>query len=608
MNPPFSNGDEHLLKAWDILHEGHIVCLLNEQTILNPHTNRRKLLKTIIDQHGSVEYLGDCFTEADRPTDCRIAMVRLEKKEKSAKFDFKFDTTDERKFDFTEEVAADNIALNDLTGAMLRQYERTKDAYVNYIKARNELAFYGGGLTDGSESVGKMAEENYTGNISESYNGFIDSFKASAWSRIINKLGMGKFLTNRVMQDFNKFKKTQGAMDLTRENIYALINMLFENRVNILDTAVVDVFDLFTKYHSDNRCHVEGWKTNTAWKVNQKIILPYYVSYGSYCSTSSLKQFGDRFSISSKHGEFSDIDKVMCYLTGTDYNECYTLYEALQRKFQALGSVRTGDVFDNTGESQFFTFKFWKKGTLHITFKDPKVWEEFNFRACKGKNWLPAEEEKAYRQKKAKEKAKTEPATPAADQFAGYTNVDQILLASPNPINSHEEEQTNQDPAPETATFYTGGTTTQPADLRPAAVTIAICSPGKEPEPAEQPATDIGTTTAIDMKKETIVVLRKGKSTASEIRAEIKLLKNDSGKWAVGYDITTPLDGSGFAPDPAKADYNTKDQAITAGIALLTKKTEAYRQRENDNCAPYYQLIHDATMSYQRQQKQLSIF
>src|SRR5580704_9133897 len=38
MNPPFSNGDAHLLRAWDFLHHGEIVCLLNEETLKNPCT------------------------------------------------------------------------------------------------------------------------------------------------------------------------------------------------------------------------------------------------------------------------------------------------------------------------------------------------------------------------------------------------------------------------------------------------------------------------------------------------------------------------------------------------------------------------------------------
>ena len=57
MNPPFANGDAHLLHAWEILDHGDIVCLLNEQTLLNPCTSNRKLLATIIEEHGEVEHL-----------------------------------------------------------------------------------------------------------------------------------------------------------------------------------------------------------------------------------------------------------------------------------------------------------------------------------------------------------------------------------------------------------------------------------------------------------------------------------------------------------------------------------------------------------------------
>ena len=52
MNPPFSNGDEHFLKAWEILEDGKIVCLLNAETIKNPFSEKRKLVQKIISDNG----------------------------------------------------------------------------------------------------------------------------------------------------------------------------------------------------------------------------------------------------------------------------------------------------------------------------------------------------------------------------------------------------------------------------------------------------------------------------------------------------------------------------------------------------------------------------
>lgn len=39
-------------------------------------------------------------------------------------------------------------------------------------------------------------------------------------------------------------------------------------------------------------------------------------------------------------------------------------------------------------ESTFFRIKFFKKGTVHLEFKDEHAWAEFNRRAAAGKNWI----------------------------------------------------------------------------------------------------------------------------------------------------------------------------------------------------------------------------
>lgn len=45
MNPPFSEGDKHLLKALEMMKNGgQIVCLLNAETLKNPYSNSRKEL------------------------------------------------------------------------------------------------------------------------------------------------------------------------------------------------------------------------------------------------------------------------------------------------------------------------------------------------------------------------------------------------------------------------------------------------------------------------------------------------------------------------------------------------------------------------------------
>ena len=140
MNPPFSNGDEHLLHAWEIMQTGDICCLLNAETIKNPYTQKRKLLKQIVEQNGSVEYLGNCFRHADRKTAVDVAMVRLHKAEQDQRWHIDFG--DGAKVDgipdFREVVSTGSeIAIIDKLGDYLHAWEKAQEAAVDFIKARN---------------------------------------------------------------------------------------------------------------------------------------------------------------------------------------------------------------------------------------------------------------------------------------------------------------------------------------------------------------------------------------------------------------------------------------------------------------------------------------
>ena len=396
LNPPFSNGDEHLLKAWDILENGEIICLLNSETVRNPHTKNRALLASIIEANGTVNHIGQVFKDAERTTQVEVCIVRLQKKTENQKFSFDFEpVTNSEKMKLEESTFENQIAVNDIIGNMIIQYEALQMQFVDYMKVIDGMKFYAQGIfTESSyRNVREIVEKCYSPNKNDAYNSFNDIVKENMWNIVLSKMDFDKYLTNSVRKKFYDYCKHQGHMDFTKENVFKVITILFENKIEIQETAIIDVFDIFTKFYKENRVHIEGWKTNDSWKVNRKIILPNWVKYGSYYSTDDLKRFGDRFSTNwdRKH-QYSDIDKVMCYITGTSYENCYFINDALEHTFDRLGYVKTGDSFDNLIESSFFYIRFFKKGTVHLEFKDVKLWQEFNLRACKGKQWLPPEQ------------------------------------------------------------------------------------------------------------------------------------------------------------------------------------------------------------------------
>ena len=79
MNPPFSKGAEHLLKAIDLQKNGGaIVCILNAETIKNPYTNiRKELIKQFDKYNAKITYIDNAFISAERKTAVEIALVKI---------------------------------------------------------------------------------------------------------------------------------------------------------------------------------------------------------------------------------------------------------------------------------------------------------------------------------------------------------------------------------------------------------------------------------------------------------------------------------------------------------------------------------------------------
>jgi hypothetical protein len=118
--------------------------------------------------------------------------------------------------------------------------------------------------------------------MQDRYTVFVDEMKYGIWNKIAKDLKIEQYMTTQLKSDFGSYMREQGSLAITEDNIRKFADMIFMNRGNIMENAIREVFDEFTKYHKENREHIEGWKTNDKWKVNKKIILPYWVTHESW--------------------------------------------------------------------------------------------------------------------------------------------------------------------------------------------------------------------------------------------------------------------------------------------------------------------------------------
>jgi predicted RNA methylase len=384
MNPPFDTGDKHLLKAIDIMYCGEIVCLLNAETLRNLYTNRRKLLVKELDRlNANIEYINGAFLDAERKTAVDIALVYI-RVENQVEDDL-FAGVDNTTFDAQKKITTDNeIQTQNKIQNMVDDFNRVikvgTETLVNYYKNYNHISKYiklanQDGKADSNYTV---ADETLTNIMQKKLNQFLRDVRKSYWTDVLDLKDVKSRLTSKKSDLFHHQLQKHAYMDFTEHNIRQFIINLIGGYEQTLIDAVVKLFDDFTieyawdkDLHNNNVHYFNGWKTNKAFFINQKVILPWY-----RCWDTLFKKWQIDYKDAQK---LHDIDLVMSYFDAK--NDYYSITDSLKYAFE-LGQ-------NKKILSTYFEISVFKKGTIHLIFRDEDVLRRFNIVACKGKNWLP---------------------------------------------------------------------------------------------------------------------------------------------------------------------------------------------------------------------------
>lgn len=354
MNPPFSNADKHIQHAFNIAPEGcEIISLCNWETINKNHLYRR--LEYLIQDYGNSYNLGDVFTDAERTTGIDIGLVKLFKPIKTEQFNFEGFYLDEDE----EEVGSNGIMQYNEVRALVNRY-------VGAMKIFDELKKQTDSLNYSLKQIGISAVEINVGYKEKVTNkeDFSKYIQKQSWKYIFNKMNMEKYVTSKVMSDINAFVEQQTKIPFTMKNIYKMFEIIIGTRQETFNRALEEAIDNFTKYTHENRFQVEGWKTNSSYMLNKKIIVNAVCGYG----------FGSAFRInydSYSTRYLNDLTKVLCSLTGENYDNIKDIHI---HQHNNIPELKTNTWY----EWGFFEFKVFKKGTGHFKFKNIDDWYILN--------------------------------------------------------------------------------------------------------------------------------------------------------------------------------------------------------------------------------------
>lgn len=202
----------------------------------------------------------------------------------------------------------------------------------------------------------------------------LEGLRLKYWEKILKTEKFDKVLTSRARQELQKKLNSLGSVEITTENIYTMLVSLSQNQTNIFTEALELFFDNVTSHNmrefSKNTHYYNGWTTNDAFKINKKIIIPVYGE--SYYYRWERNGFEDcTWSVKE---QINDTLKILSLVTPTPAGEW-------------------NQIGDYEFENNLLRFKLFKKGTLHIWFKDLQALAKLNYLVGQAKKWLPSEEE-----------------------------------------------------------------------------------------------------------------------------------------------------------------------------------------------------------------------
>lgn len=394
-NPPFDNGDLHLTHMIELASKQskpcQIVCLLNAETIKNPYSKSRKHLLNLLEEYNAeIEYIEKAFSSAERKTDVETALVyifikpEIQKqsyfKEMFKQFEEKarLNTNDEKESSqLSTFVDKSQVGISKQEiDVLIETYEKHIELVRRKVDIENELKGFTMyvNLQSGS-TFGTNFNDPYS--FSSELNETIRSVRTYYWNKILDLPFITKHFTTSMKTKFRDLIKKSDSLEINYKNIHILLLSVLQNKNDLYLEMLVDYFKTMTRYHlaeySKNIHYYNGWKTNNAYKINKKVILP-----AGYFSEYDYRDLMNGKGTLSNFG-----NNIRVYLN--DFKRIAELF--LNKEFDDF------KVNFNEVENELIHAKLYKKGTAHITFKQLDVLEKINFLVGQHFNWLPTDDE-----------------------------------------------------------------------------------------------------------------------------------------------------------------------------------------------------------------------
>lgn len=385
MNPPFADGAKHLNKALDLQqrHGGITVCILNAETLRNPYSLERRLLAERLGSDGvttDIRYLQGAFSSADRPTEVEIALVKVTTAapDRTNTIKADFHRAHQQDEPAAAEARHDRVVVGDAIADMIADFNLEAESGVRLIETWQQTA----ALLSASHDAHWAPLRLTMGSSDATVNEYLSALRHRYWTELFEHPQLTSKLTVQMRDELRQRLDEFSGYDFNSRNIQTLQLALITGLNAGVEAEAVRIFDTLSQQHalsqfSKNVHYYNGWKTNDAWQVNRRVIIPTYLGYFHRYSSSPVATLADIELVLNYFDGMSPIDHPVSDVLGSSWRDI------------PIGEKVAFHYFDAT---------VYAKGTIHITFRCPELVKLLNVFAGKHYNMLPPNYgEKPYR-------------------------------------------------------------------------------------------------------------------------------------------------------------------------------------------------------------------
>lgn len=395
MNPPFNQGAEHVIRAWELLFSGELVAILNAETVRNPYTAARKQLAHLIQDRSATppKFIDSAFEDPDTKRKARVEIVLIHLlKPAAVNFDFigkmRKEETSKTMGGEKFERATELMLPGDELSNRIIDFQCAVKAMKVHRHAELRAKYFGGRLgvplnaeVDELHPVKTQTELELQ--LIEAMHSDYQRLKDSAWTSVLRCLDVTSRVSSAARQSLeSKFEEIR-RIEFTLENVQNFIHGLVMQQGEIQIEMLCEVFDVFSRYHFENRCYYKGWKSNDRHRQNAFRLKTTRIILGS-CSVSTMKDWkrANRRDVQ----RFADIDKAFALLDGKRFEDVNGLYRLFQSSHDR---VPAGERF----ETAYFDVKtHYGVGSYHLFPRRADLIDKLNRYVGRHRNWLPHDE------------------------------------------------------------------------------------------------------------------------------------------------------------------------------------------------------------------------